>query len=149
MADYYLRNNMLEDFSKLVDIETENNPDRKNIIKAKSKYLLNNLDGIKNQHHPEYICPCAMEGHVSQTYARYITSSPYGFSKRGLENKLKLLVYKANKVNLTIEDYYNLKYGQNEYKEINNNINKIINIKINPKLTKNNSPTFSTLSLQT
>lgn len=138
MADYYLRHDMLDDFNKLVEIEIDNNPDREKIIRMKSQYLLKNIDGIKNQHHPAYKCPCAMEGHVSQTYARYITSSPYGFSKRGLENKLKLLVYKANKVNLTIEDYYNLKYGKNEYKNIIKNINKMINIKIDSRLTKNN-----------
>ena len=56
-----------------------------------------------------------MEGHVNQAFARYITSSPYGFSQQGLENKLKLLVYHANKHELTIEDYYNLKYGNNNY----------------------------------
>ena len=133
---------MLDDFNKLVDIEIENNPDRKHIILSKSKYLINNIEGIKNQHHPSYKFPCAMEGHVSQTYARYITSSPFGFSKKGLENKLKLLVYKANKVNLTIEDYYNLKYGTDEYKEINENIKNLTNIKIDSKLTKNQSKTY-------
>lgn len=137
MADYYLRNDMLEEFNKLVNIEIESNPERKDIIISKSKYLLNNIEGIKNQKHPSYKCPCAMEGHVSQAYARYITSSPYGFSKRGLENKLKLLVYKANKVNLTIEDYYNLKYGENKYIEINKNIKKLLNVKFDSKLTKN------------
>lgn len=142
MADYYLRNDMLVDFNELVNIEIENNPDRKDIIKSKSKYLLNNIDGIKNQKHPFYKCPCAMEGHVSQTYARYITSSPFGFSKKGLENKLKLLVYKANKINLTIEDYYNLKYGKNEYKEIIENIKKITTIKFDSKLTKNHSESY-------
>ena len=142
MADYYLRNDMLENFNTLVNNEIENNPERKDIIISKSKYLLNNIEGIKNQKHPSYKCPCAMEGHVSQAYARYITSSPYGFSKRGLENKLKLLVYKANKVNLTIEDYYNLKYGENKYIEINKNIKKLLNVKFDSKLTKNISETF-------
>ena len=51
-----------------------------------------------------------MEGHVNHGFARYITSSPFGFSLNGLNNKLKLLVYKANKVDLTIEDYMNLNF---------------------------------------
>lgn len=63
-----------------------------------------------------------MEGYVNQALARHITSSPYSFSEQGLENKLKLLVYHANKINLTIEDYYNLKYRNNNYEEININI---------------------------
>lgn len=79
-----------------------------------------------------------MEGHVNQAYARYITSSPYGFSKQGLENKLKLLVYHANKVELTIEDYYNLKYGNNSYEDINIKINKLTKIKYDQKLSSNN-----------
>ena len=142
VADYYLRNDMIDDFNKLVNIEIEKNPDRKDIIQSKSKYLLNNIEGIKNQKHLAYTCPCAMEGHVSQTYARYITSSPFGFSKKGLENKLKLLVYKANKINLTIEDYYSLKYGTDEYKEINENIKSLLDVKVDSKLTKNHSKIY-------
>ena len=80
-----------------------------------------------------------MEGHVNQGFARYITSSPYGFSEQGLENKLKLLVYHANKHELTIEDYYNLKYGNNNYEEINIKIRKLCNIKYDQMLTSNHS----------
>ena len=67
------------------------------------------------------------------------TSSPYGFSEQGLENKLKLLVYHANKVDLTIEDYYNLKYGNNNYEEINIKIKKLCNIKYDQRLSSNHS----------
>ena len=100
-------------------------------------YIINNLEGIKNQKDPLYKCPCSMEGHINQGFARYITSSPYGFSKQGLENKLKLLVYKANKHNLTIEDYYNLKYGNDSYNEINIKIKKLTNIKYDQNLSSN------------
>ena len=79
-----------------------------------------------------------MEGHVNQAFARYITSSPYGFSEQGLENKLKLLVYHANKIELTIENYYNLKYGNNSYEDINIKINKLTKIKYDQKLSSNN-----------
>ena len=58
-----------------------------------------------------------MEGHVNHEFARYITSSPFVFSLDGLNNKLKLLVYKANEVDLTID----LKYGKYSYREIKNN----------------------------
>ena len=53
----------------------------------KQTLFLNNLDGIKNQHHELYYCHCSMEGHVSNKYARYITSFPYAFSIDELENK--------------------------------------------------------------
>lgn len=138
IADTYLRNEMINEFNCLVDVQIEKYPDSKKYIKDKAKYLINNIEGIKNQRHPLYKCPCAMEGHVSNSYARYITSSPFGFSEDGLKNKLKLLVYKANKIELTIEDYYQLKFGEDEYIKINSNIKEITNIKYDQKLTSNN-----------
>ena len=139
IADGYLRNNNIEDFKTLVEYQIKQYPEQKKKMKEHMNYILNNLEGIKNQTHPLYKCPCSMEGHVSNQYARYITSSPYGFSEQGLNNKLKLLVYKANKHNLTIEDYYNLKYGNDYYKEINIKINKLTNIKYDQKLSSNHS----------
>ena len=97
------------------------------------------MEGIKNQKDNDYKVHCSMEGYVNQAFARYITSLPYGFSEQGLENKLKLLVYHANKHELTIEDYYNLKYGNNNYEEININVRKLCNIKYDKKLTSNHS----------
>src|SRR5574344_1797733 len=108
-------------------------------MKEHMNYILNNLDGIKNQNDEDYKVSCSMEGHVNQAFARYITSSPYGFSEQGLENKLKLLVYHANKVDLTIEDYYNFKYGNNNYEEIHIKTNKLSNIKYDQRLSSNHS----------
>jgi len=138
-ADEYLRNDMIDEFKKLVNLQIKQYSEQETKMREHMNYILNNIDGIKNQHHPLYKCPCSMEGHVNHGFARYITSSPYGFSKQGLENKLKLLVYNANKHELTIEDYYNLKYGNNSYEEINIKINKITNIKYDQKLTTNHS----------
>ena len=135
LADNYLRNDRIDDFKTLVNSQIKLYPNQEKYMKEHMNYLLNNLDGIKNQQHPAYKCPCSMEGHVNQAFARYITSSPYGFSIQGLNNKLKLLVYKANKIDLTIEDYYKLKYGSDSYKEINIKINKLTNIKYEQKLT--------------
>ena len=139
LADNYLRNDRLNDFKILVEEQIKLYPNQEKYMKEHMNYLINNLEGIKNQTHPEYKCPCSMEGHVNQAFARYITFSPYGFSKQGLNNKLKLLVYKANKIDLTIEDYYNLKYGNNSYKEINMKINKLTNIRYDQKLTSSHS----------
>lgn len=134
IADSYLRNDRIDEFKELVNTQIKKYPNQEKYMKKHRNYLLNNLEGIKNQNHSEYKCHCSMEGHVNQAFARYITSSPYGFSKQGLNNKLKLLVYRANKIDLTIEDYYNLKYGKDNYKEINNKINKLTNIKYDQKL---------------
>ena len=139
IADDYIRNDLLDNFKTLVNYQIEKYPEQKKYIKEHMNYIINNLDGIKNQKDEYYKVPCSMEGHVNQAFARYITSSPYGFSKQGLENKLKLLVYHANKHELTIEDYYNLKYGNNNYEEINIKIKKLCNIKYEQKLTSNHS----------
>lgn len=139
IADGYIRNDKIEEFKELVNAQILQYPNQEEKMKEHMEYIINNINGIKNQQHPLYKCPCSMEGHVNQGFARYITSSPFGFSERGLENKLKLLVTHANKHELTIEDYYNLKYGNNFYEEINIKINKLTNIKYDQKLTSTHS----------
>ena len=139
IADDYIRNDRIADFEKLVDCQINLYPEQEKYMRGHQNYIINNLDGIKNQKDTDYKVHCSMEGHVNQAFARYITSSPYGFSEKGLENKLKLLVYHANKIDLTIDDYYNLKYGSNSYEEININIKKLCNIKYDQKLTSNHS----------
>ena len=134
LADEYIRNDMVDDFKELVKCQINLYPEQEKYMKEYRDYIINNIDGIKNQKDEDYKVHCSMEGHVNQAFARYITSSPYGFSEQGLENKLKLLVYHANKVNLTIEDYYNLKYGTN--------FKKLCNIKYNQKLTSNQTSEY-------
>ena len=134
-----IRNDLIDDFKLLVESQIKNYPEQEKYMKENMNYIINNLEGIKNQKDDNYKVHCSMEGHVNQAFARYITSSPYGFSEQGLENKLKLLVYHANKHELTIEDYYNLKYGNNNYEEININVRKLCNIKFDQKLTTNHS----------
>ena len=137
LADDYIRNDLIDDFKELVNSQIKKYPEQEKYMKEHMNYIINNLDGIKNQQDKDYKVHCSMEGHVNQAFARYITSSPYGFSHQGLENKLKLLVYHANKHELTIEDYYNLKYGNDYYKKINIKIKKICNIKYDQNLTSN------------
>lgn len=142
IADDYIRNDLVDDFKTLVKFQIEKYPEQEKRMKEHMNYIIKNIEGIKNQNNPLYKCHCSMEGHINQGFARYITSSPYGFSPQGLENKLKLLVYHANKHDLTIEDYYNLKYGSNEYQEINLKIKKIVNIKYDQKLSSNHSKEY-------
>lgn len=139
IADSYIRNDLTEDFKTLVSFQIKKYPEQEKKMKEHMNYILNNLEGIKNQKDSLYKCHCSMEGHINQGFARYITSSPYGFSEQGLENKLKLLVYRANKHALTIDDYYNLKYGNNNYNEINIKIKKLCNIKYDQRLSSNHS----------
>ena len=134
MADSYIKNNQIDEFNELVKIQIRDYPEQENKIREHAKCIIKNIEYIQNQNDELYKCPCSMEGHVNHGFARYITSSPFGFSLNGLNNKLKLLVYKANKVDLTIEDYMNLKYGKDSYIEINKNINKLLNVKIDKSL---------------
>jgi len=143
IADEYIRNDKIENFKYLVKEQIKKYPNQENYMTKHMNYIINNIEGIKNQKDPLYIVHCSMEGHVSQAFARYITSSPYGFSIDGLDNKLKLLTYHANKHELTMEDYFQLKYGENNYEEINKKIKELINIKYDSKLTKNRSFEYS------
>lgn len=143
IADDYIRNGLIDDFKKLVNIQIEKYPNQKKYMREHMNYIINNIDGIKNQNHPLYECSCSMEEHVNQGFARYITSSPFGFSEKGLENKLKLIVANANKHELTMEDYYNLKFGTNSYEDINIKINKICNIKYDQTLSSNHSSEYN------
>lgn len=143
IADSYIRNDLIDDFKTLVNYQIKLYPEQEKYMKEHMNYILNNIEGIKNQNDENYKVHCSMEGHVNQAFARYITSSPYGFSEQGLQNKLKLLVYHANKHELTIEDYYNLKYGTNSYEDINIKIKNLCNIKYNQKLTSNHSLEYS------
>ena len=142
IANDYIKNDLIDDFKTLVEFQIKKYPEQEKYMKEHMNYIIKNTEGIKNQNNPLYKCHCSMEGHINQGFARYITSSPYGFSERGLENKLKLLVYHANQYNLTIEDYYNLKYGSNEYQEINLRIKNITNIKYDQKLSSNHSKEY-------
>lgn len=130
VADEYLRNDRLKEFKYLVKIQIEKYPYQEDKMKSLLNYFLDNIDAIKNQRLDDYKCPCSMEGTISNKFARYITSSPYSFSPRGLKNKLKLLVIKANKHELTFDDYLLLKYSKDEDDLIIENINKVTDIKV-------------------
>lgn len=118
-ADSYLRNNMIDEFKLLVKSQIELYPEQKQDMIKKQKYLLNNLQGIINQNHPLYNCPCSMEGHISNKYAKFITSRPHAYSHDGLENIVQLLTMKANNIKLTEKIYHQFKTGESSYKKLN------------------------------
>ena len=112
-------------------------------------FLIENIEGIINQKHPLYKCPCSMEGHISNKYAKFITSSPHSYSEGGLKNLVQLLTMKVNKIKLTEEIYSNFKLGISTYKKLNlekyiNNYRNQVNKLINPNLhTFIDKPAFS------
>ena len=85
----------------------------------------------------------AIDENMSQEFAKYITYSPYDFSEQGLENKLKLLIYKANKHDLTIDYRFNLKFVTYNYEDIRIKIKRFRNINCDQKLSSNHSFDYS------
>lgn len=119
IADSYLRNRMIDEFKLLVNAQIEKYPEQqKEMIKVQN-FLIENIDGIINQKHPLYKCSCSMEGHISNKYAKFITSRPHSYSEDGLENVVQLLTMKANKIRLTEEIYYSFKTGESTYQKLN------------------------------
>ena len=49
IADGYIRNNLIEDFKILVSFQIEKYPEQEKKMKEHINYILNNLEGIKNQ----------------------------------------------------------------------------------------------------
>ena len=119
IADGYLRNRMIDEFKILVKFQCQLYPDQKNEMIKKQKYLINHIEGIINQNHPDYKCPCSMEGHISNKYAKFITSRPHAYSLDGLENVTQLLTMKANNIKLTEKIYHKFKTGESTYKKLN------------------------------
>ena len=119
IADSYLRNKMVDEFKMLVKSQCQLYPDQKKEMIKRQKYLINHIDGIINQKHPDYKCACSMEGHISNKYAKFITSRPHSYSLDGLENITQLLTMKANNIKLTEEIYHKFKTGVATYKKLN------------------------------
>lgn len=136
IADSYLRNRMIDEFKLLVNAQIKKYPEQKKEMIKVQNFLIDNIEGIINQKHPLYKCPCSMEGHISNKYAKFITSRPHSYSEEGLENIVQLLTMKANNIKLTEEIYHQFKTGESTYKKLNlekfitnfkNQSNKIIN----------------------
>lgn len=140
-ADDYLRNDKINDFKTLCEAQIELYPNSKKYMIQKQNHLINNIEGIKNQHDSLYKCHCSMEDHVSNKYARYITTSPQAYSEKGLKNKLKLLVMRADGVDLSFEDFLHLKYEEDKHETIINNVKSFktnFKLQINQNQIKNN-----------
>lgn len=77
---------------KLTESET-----KKEAVKDAKKYIMNNWDGIaiKAEKGCE-IVGCSAEGHVSHVLSARLSSRPKGWSKTGVNQMTKLLVFKKN-----------------------------------------------------
>ena len=66
MADDYIRNDLIDDFKELVNSQIKKYPEQEKYMKEHMNYIINNLEGIKNQDDDDYKVHCSMEGHVNQ-----------------------------------------------------------------------------------
>ena len=65
IADDYIRNDLIDDFKELVNSQIKKYPEQEKYMKENMNYIINNLEGIKNQKDDNYKVHCSMEGHVN------------------------------------------------------------------------------------
>lgn len=81
---------------KLTESET-----KREAVKEAKKYIMNNWDGIAIKSKKGYeIVGCSAEGHVSHVLSARLSSRPKGWSKTGVNQMTKLLIYKKNGGNI-------------------------------------------------
>ena len=86
-------------FKRILEL-TENDTKRA-AVKDSRKYIMNNWDGIAIKAEKGYeIVGCSAEGHVSHVLSNRLSSRPKGWSKTGVNQMTKLLVYKKNGGNI-------------------------------------------------
>ena len=77
---------------KLTESET-----KQKAVKDCRKYIINNWDGIEiKAYKGDEIIGCSAEGHVSHVFSDRLSSRPRGWSKQGVKNMSKLIIYKKN-----------------------------------------------------
>lgn len=84
------------------------------------KYILNNIDGIKNLYSKENaLHGCSAEGHVSHIFSARMSSRPMGWNSTNVNNMSKLRLLKADNISIKeiLEKQENV-VDITEYKEI-------------------------------
>ena len=82
-------------------LELTENETKISAVKDARKYIMNNWEGIAIKAEKGYeIVGCSAEGHVSHVLSNRLSSRPKGWSKTGVNQMTKLLVYKKNGGNI-------------------------------------------------
>ena len=92
-----------ENFEILCNQFMDLNPFRKETIENKMNYILNNWNERQFYENHSYL-KCSMESHISHIFADLFTSRPKSYSKKGLNQLLKLRLLNVNGYN--IKDIY-------------------------------------------
>lgn len=82
-------------------LELTGNETKRTAVKDVRKYIMNNWEGIAIKAEKGHeIVGCSAEGHVSHVLSNRLSSRPKGWSKTGVNQMTKLLVYKKNGGNI-------------------------------------------------
>lgn len=107
----YILNNQKKEFKKIINFLTRKiDPGREEIIKEKSKYLLNHWKAIHIMY-KEVIIGCGMEGAISHNIASIFANIPKGYNEDNLETYLNIRHLYLNDYDLR-EVYLNIYYKE-------------------------------------
>ena len=104
-----------KDFIKLIDEIIEKNPNRKDTIEKKKKYILNNYNAIKDMLNSDI--GSSMESHISHYVANQFGSRPKGYSSERIMDYINISNFCNN--NFNIYNLYLNSYDNSEVITIN------------------------------
>ena len=104
-----------KDFIKLIDEIIEKNPNRKDTIEKKKKYILNNYNAIKDMLNSDI--GSSMESHISHYVANQFGSRPKGYSSERIMDYINISNFCNN--NFNIYNLYINSYDNSEVITIN------------------------------
>lgn len=138
---YYVLNNMKNDFKECCLALIQSYPHRKDTIKQKLDYVLNNWNNINNLYINHLSCP--MESQISHNIADLFTSRPKAYSVKMINKLMKIRLHYKNNDN--IKELYLNNYNSITTLTINNeflNFNIFNNYHTNYLNNKIYNPTF-------
>lgn len=103
-----------ENFEIICNQFMDLNPLRKDTIENKMNYILNNWNERQFYENHSYL-KCSMESHISHIFADLFTSRPKAYSKKGLNQLLKLRLLNVNGYNIK-DIYFNNLYKKPQQK---------------------------------
>ena len=116
-------------------IKNETEPSKKKRKTQLMKYILNNIEGIRNLYSKENeLHGCSTEGHVSHVLSARMSTRPMGWSKTNVNNMSKLRLLKADNISIKkILEEQKKVVDIKEYKEIKEQVKqKMKNINFAP-----------------
>lgn len=109
------KDNTKKEFIKSIDEVIKNNPNRKETIEKKKKYILNNYNAVKDMLNSDI--GSSMESHISHYVANQFGSRPKGYSSKRITDYINISNFYNN--NFNIYNLYINSYNNDEVITIN------------------------------